>query len=444
MADNFPEFGINPEQLLTQIDALIVLGIGGNIQRKGLHNRPVIENPRMRINAIATKELAVNGHIAQDTVIIPTGKGTEVVKWHEDRLTHKKGLLGQSTDADELRKLLPKNTSYLAFQDFMGQPSDEEELRKTALVSQGELMTDLIGKAKAKPSGNLDRGQISQDILPETRARTTILNLIEALNLLDAHVQGVWDGNIAILTTNTGHLQRAEECAHALGIKNALMLSSEQVLLDKGYNQGYIQQMLQMSEGDFKEQEKNFRAIKELPEFLIPEAVFIKNDQRLKQVVAHFETYYGVDALKKYGVEDHSELTADEIRERIGSVGINRTKAVLEACSEVELKELGIEGFDQEAQFEEIRAVLSSGVKPAEIARKVLIKKYGNDNNWLATNDLTDIATTEWYRIKNWFFGRKLPPNDWGDQVDVGLWRKQNLVYNQNTKTWLSETKPKS
>jgi hypothetical protein len=334
--------------------------------------------------------------------------------------------------------------SYLAFQDFMGQPSDEVELARAAKVSQGELMTDLIRNARTKTAGDRDPAQVPQDILPETRARTTILNLIEALNLLDERTKGVWDGNMAILTTNTGHLQRAQECAKALGLKNVLMLSSEQILLTQGYDQEYLQGMLQMSEGDFKEQEKNFRAIKELPEFLIPEAVFIKNDQRLQQVIAHFESYYGVDALKKYGVENHRQLSADEIREKIGSVGVNRTKAVLAACSEADLTELGIQNFDQEAQFEQIRAVLSSGVDKAEIMRRVLVSKYGDNSDWQSANDLPNLKTTEWYRLKNWIFGRSLPPSDWGNTADPDKWLAENTMYNERTKAWFEQTKPQS
>ncbi len=58
-----------------RVDALLVLGIGGNVQLKGPHKRPVVEERRMRINAIATKEITVNGHLPTEAVIIPTGKG---------------------------------------------------------------------------------------------------------------------------------------------------------------------------------------------------------------------------------------------------------------------------------------------------------------------------------------------------------------------------------
>ena len=161
-------------------------------------------------------------------------------------------------------------------------------------------------------------------------------------------------------------------------------------------------------------------------------------------VVAHLETYYGVVALKKYDVDNYRKLSASQIREKIAAVGISRTKAVLDACSDNNLQELGIADLDKETHVEEIRERLAGGVKQAETIRKILGAKYGGDASWLEKNDLIDVATTEWYRIKNWLFGRKLPPNDWGESAIVEEWLNQNREYDRLTEVWLTETTPKT
>lgn len=429
-----------PELPFTRVDALLVLGIGGNLQLKGPDRSPVIEDRKMRMNAIATKEIAARRHLPESAIIIPTGKGTELVDFHHTQLAAKQDLIREAgTGVYALRDALP-DRSYAAFQQFLGQPESEEEMRTTSRVTQGDLMTDLIRRAKIKPDGGHDRLSVPQEILPEPKARNTILNVIEALNLLDEKTGGVWEGNMAILTTNSGHLERSEEIAHALGLGNVLMLAGEEILSHYGYNQEYLDTVQAMSDGEVREQEKNYRAIRELPEFLIPEITYIRNDDRLKRVVTHLESYYGPDALKKFNIQNYHELTADEIRDRVGAVGLDRTRTVLSLCSPEQVRELGVEGMDPVADIEQIRAQLAGGVKQGEILRTVLMDSYGSDAGWLETHDLTNLQGIEWWRIKNWLFGRKLPPAEWGNTGDRHQWEERNRTYADMTRKWLEQT----
>jgi len=437
------EKSATPEVPLTKVDVLLVLGIGGNLQLVGGDRRPVIEDQKMRINAIAAAELAAKGHLSDDTVIVTSGKGTELVDFHHKRLAHKRAMLNQATSIHVLRELQPE-LSYTEFANFMARPSSQTELEATAQVTQGALMQDLITRIKTKSADHQARRPITQEILIEGVARNTILNLIEALNLLDqkADPDSFWDGDMAILTTDTGHLQRAQEIARVLGLNNVTMLSAEQVLLYYGYRQDYLDRMLQVHDNELREHEKNLRAIKRIPEFLIPELIYVKNDQRLKQLIANVANYYGQSALKKYSLENYQEHSAAQVRNQIGAIGLERTKSVIEAAEESELDSLEIKGFDPDTQIEEIRAKLASGVTAGEIMRTILQRKYGNNPKWLARQDLSDLQTTEWYRIKNWLFGRILPPDKWKESADVVEWRQQNSEYNKSTEKWLLQTAP--
>lgn len=415
---------LEPQKLpFTHVDALLVLGIGGNTRLLGPDRHPVIEEQRMRINAVAAKELAAHHNI---TSIIPTGQFTELVEYHYKRLA-----------ARQQSKPDPTETDFLSFQGLMGQPTDEAELRRAAAVSQGELMSSLI--RRAVPKGGAP-SRLTQEILEERIARNTILNFIEALNLLDERTKGFWQGNMAVLTTNTGHLQRSLAIGRLLALGEILPISSEGTLLHYGYDKEYLNYMLQVTDSELREQEKNLRALSEIPEFIIPELVYIKNDERLRKVLSHLSGVYGPQALAKFGIENIESMPADSIRKNIRQVGENRTQTAFDALPPGDRKELKIDQFDPVKDIDQIRKVLASDVKATEMVRKALIAKYDATSGWFEENGLADIETTEAYRIKNWFFGRRLPPNAWRDTAKPELWREQNDRYNKMTDAWIDET----
>ena len=139
----------------TRVDALLVLGIGGNTRFATSDRYPIIEERRMRMNAIAAKELAANRTIPDTAVIIPTGQGTELVDYHYQRLAKR-----QQTE------LNPEGRTYREYQDLQGQPINEAELKRAAAVSQGELMTDLIGRAGPKGGKGKDISRRIQAAAP--------------------------------------------------------------------------------------------------------------------------------------------------------------------------------------------------------------------------------------------------------------------------------------
>ena len=261
------EFTPSTEILFSRVDALFVLGIGGGLQSVGPKRRSTIAEPHMRLNAIATKEIANKGYLPQTAVIIPTGKGTEIVDWHYQQLAQKQVLLGKAQTPSQLRDQMPGDLSYLDFQRFLGQPGDEAELKRMAQATQGNLMAGLIHNAAGKPSDKPDRTTVTQEVLAETKARTTILNVINALNMLDQRTGKMWEGNVGILTTNTGHLQRAQEVAKALGLGRVLLLSSEQILLHRGYNKDYLNKILQVSEKKSKNMRKIYAVLEKFLSF---------------------------------------------------------------------------------------------------------------------------------------------------------------------------------
>ncbi len=443
MSENISERPTSPELATGIPEALIILGIGGNLQVRGTDRQPVISEETMRRNAIAGAE--IDRLLDPNAVIIPTGKGTELVAGHYQTLEERDNLATRT--AAEVYQASKGN--HLERVKFVAFPQSEVELTTTAEYTQGELMRDLIPKVRSKHDQHLQHSKEpqSRQIWPEKLARNTILNLIESLNMLDEKTSGVWQGKIMILTTNTGHMQRAEEIARALGLPDVQMLSSEEILLQSGYGKNIdpekIKKLFDMTEGSVRENEKNLRGTREIPEFFIPELIFIKKDSRLKNTLTYLLTDYyqkypeAVNrALRSYGIENYQNLTADEIRNKIAQVGIKRTKLAYDLLTNEQRQELGIA---YETDPDKIRLVLAGGIKPAEMIKDRVKELHPDDNQFLTANGLTDIIDKEWYRIKNWLFGRILPPSDWGNQASLEDWNRQNIEYNQETKAFLDK-----
>ena len=125
-----------------RVDAVIILGMGPVepfLVGEPIRRRVVIENERMRHNALAAKELIVRNYVTESGIIIPTGRPTATIETVADALENR------------------KKPHYFA--RIAGTTQDKKIVLET---SEAQLMADLIQKAVAKP-GVFDRKHIRQN-----------------------------------------------------------------------------------------------------------------------------------------------------------------------------------------------------------------------------------------------------------------------------------------
>lgn len=280
------------------VQAVIVLGMGPvepEFRGTGQQRRLIIANPRMRHNAIATKELVVNGYIDLHGFIVPTGGTTAKAQLVEEAYR----------------------------QHLINGPQTEEEKRQVLQTSEAELMGSFIKKVVVKSNVS---SQIPQEILLESEASNTLENFICSLNLLDRKVNGLFNGQIAVVGSNFGHLTRVSEIAKALGLDQGQMvfLSSEQILRHFDYDSKYLDEFLpeKVKLEDIQMHERWLLGIQKIPEYVLPEIKFVENDERFMQMMKELRTYYGTEVLGNIaqGLDHFETMQPKDIRDILGSM----------------------------------------------------------------------------------------------------------------------------
>lgn len=241
------------------IDALVVCGMGPLrlADLKGTE-RLFPLHPYNRLNALAAKELAVNGVV--DSVVT---SGTSTGKVREEPL-------------DRIQSL-------------------EQS------VSEGDLLADIYDRAsrgkRANPKGHERAAKI---IKVDSAAKTTFDNVIQALNALDQENGGYWEGKLAVLSSEF-HVPRIREILTAFGLRNSQILSAERVLNHFGYRGdrfypkgdfGYGKTYEEFEEEIYNGQPAGLQNLQDNPSYVTFELSKIKSNRRLQEIAGNLRNYY--------------------------------------------------------------------------------------------------------------------------------------------------------
>lgn len=381
-------------------DVLLIPGIGpveDALAGKAAQRHVVARNPQLRAVSVAAGELLSHNLVEENSLVIPSGKKTaeetqvkislalrqaveenqqgELSLYKVDELLNSiRG--GKTFDLDRIKdeslrmkvqeaieKLKQQLPSFFSTRDYLSKPVSEEEIQRVLDTSEAKLILELMAKT-AKPS----KVEINPNrVFLEESAFNSNANIIETLNYLDEKANEVWDGKLSLLALNSGHLHRLLAAVYAFGLEDKLIpLAVDQVLDHYGYDSEYIVRMKEanQSEDSIRYHAVFVRAIKEIPEFIIPQIVDIKNDERLLQVVRSLSRFYGNEGMKIYGLDSLEEerLNAQKVRNRIANISQTRVKFILERAEEAgKLEELGVAGMDREREFRKIKNKLSQG-----------------------------------------------------------------------------------
>lgn len=291
--------------------AIIGLGMGPVIpQLRGLKGkrRPATISPWMRQNAIAIAELVANDLIEENGCVILSG------------------FPAKEEDMD--RQL--RETPHTEREDY-GMPASAEEERWIRKTSEAELMGWLVKHAVARSATSRDEGS-RPTVLEEREASNTIQNFVRSINLLDKRSQertgNLFEGTIAFVTSEFGHVARAREILIALGFYDAQVvpITAQQVLRYFGYEgrlyptfwhgKSYEKQMQDAK----RNQVRWSRGVREKPAYVLTEIVHFESNERLMQVMTALRRWYGQEALDKFGLGDFEALQPEEIRRTLSGI----------------------------------------------------------------------------------------------------------------------------
>lgn len=321
------------------VDAVLILGMGPvmpTLATIGLERKVVMGIERMKHNALAAKELAVRGFVAEDGLIIASGRTTA----NSEAVTadYKKRQL----DAERTLSIWPSPL-----------PVSEEEVARVIATSEGKLMKELMDRARPKnlnPNNtpattpgetapqpdttqrkqentqSQETGKKGINVFLEDQAGNTFGNYIHAFNELDKRSRAttgtLFKGSIAVVTAEFGHVARAAEVAKLFGVADQIVpLTSQQLLRDFGYTG-----RLYTPEGEIFNKENAWyeqmlvRTMRELPEFVLPEMHTITDPERLIQVLSTMEGIYGPEVFAQHNLSGYKEEDADTVREKLKSI----------------------------------------------------------------------------------------------------------------------------
>lgn len=296
------------DDLPAKIDALIVPGMGpvlpalvGAEEKR----RVIAQSQLMRHNTIAAAELVAKGKLGKEGVIIVSGKQTAK---NDDVIQ----ALAQKQEA---------NPSAASFRSEMKNPGSPKEADQVLNTTEAELMRNLV--THVVPKSGEKKPVTPERVIEEPLAPNSINNLFEAINALDATVEGdrIWQGNLGIITSEFGHLARNKEILNAIGFTDDRLvpLEAQEVLQQSGYDQLYSDYWKQQMESYKGDQERWRRGIREKPVYLITQLDAVRKPERLMQIMRGLRQWYGQETLNKYGLGNFDNMTREQIIEQATS-----------------------------------------------------------------------------------------------------------------------------
>ena len=297
--------------------AVIGLGMGPVVPQlrgpKG-KRRPVTISPWMRHNAIAIAEIVDSGLIEENGYIIPSG------------------FPARKEDMNRQLRETPRTQ-----REAYGRPASTEEEMQIRKTSEAKLMGWLIGHAVAR-SATASRKYPNPTVLEEREASNTIQNFVRAINLLDKRsyerTGGLFEGNIAFVASEFGHVARAKEILNALGFddERIVPITAQQVLRHFGYKGNLYPELWhgkpyekQMQDTKLS-QERWRRGVREKPAYVLTEIIYFEKNARLMQVMAALGRWYGQEDLGKFSLGDFAFLKPEDLRRILGSIDRNASE----------------------------------------------------------------------------------------------------------------------
>lgn len=340
-----------PGEIVTNkpINALLVLGQGIKPQVRGRPGqRQVVigseyDSQIWRLKLMAAKELAVNGLLHGP--IITTGSTTANEKViteararkqadleaAKQRIQKEKGLDYQP-GGDELSIELLTMYPLLSIVDrnvALHHPTTDEDEALVKEMKEARLAAGFLRKVAVK-SAVIDRVTMPVEVLEEGQARNTTQNILYTLNMLDQPGNGaMWNGTIGVITSNNGHLERADEIlqAYGLGESQVVLLSQEAILHHYHYNEDVLARL----EEHFQEDPNILQGhlewaegVKRLPEYVLSEIAILNNNERLRNVVGALRVWYqkvDIDIFATHPeLADYRTMEPDELREKLKAI----------------------------------------------------------------------------------------------------------------------------
>ncbi len=342
------------------VDAVLALGMGPvRPQLRGVvgERQVVIDFDRMRVIAIAVKELAANGYVLPEGKIVPSGRNTANANDVDAALASRSNdlqLFEQIRREVAEPELTGQRFDRNEFQHVVGRPADLAEREAVVKISEARLMSQLITDTVVKP-GPANRRELLQQIVPDENAANTLQNVIDFLNIMEEKSpDGLWTGNAAMVSSNFGHLERIAKIFEALGIDDSHLvpLSAEQVLRHFHYSdnaeftkeykelvQAYL--LRNLDPGTIQNQEKFLKGVERMPEYVIPEIYLIKSDKRLLSVLNSLKNFYGKELFEKSfpEISHFEDLPVDKLREILVGLKDKRKMPSVEWGKEANLEE---------------------------------------------------------------------------------------------------------
>lgn len=292
------------------------LSHGGGEQGRHVVMGSAYDSQILRVKTTAAGMLVAHGRI--DGPIVPTGANTasadSIKAARDDWDTAVRALGPQETSRSMETRVIAGNPklSFIQHRDLVGKPHADEEMQKVSVTTEAGLMADLLQKLVPK-----SRDAAREQRLPiwkEEKARNTVQNVIYLLNMLDEKY-GLWKGDVAVLSSNDGHLDRGVAVLEAFGIPadHIVPIAAEPVLGAYGYGaQTRDENGLNFLDRLTAEEQKTERLlgqgkwlemIKRVPAYMLPELTKLTSGQRLRTVIGALQEWYkqsDVDMVSMY------------------------------------------------------------------------------------------------------------------------------------------------